>query len=140
MREEREIIGYIVSQRRVSSSLQEEGDGGFVTSTGGIMERSVATLQIEEGMAIRGGRRGRGDLIPYIYFRSSLQEEGDGGIITLPGGHVKRSPAILQKEEMRERDGNQRRDERDKRHYPGDLSPLLSLGGGRRWHLHHTWR
>jgi CubicO group peptidase (beta-lactamase class C family) len=66
MREEREIIGYIVSQRRVSSSLQEEGDGGIMTSTGGMMERS---------------------------------------------------PAILQREEMRGRDGNQRREGRDSRHY-----------------------
>jgi hypothetical protein len=48
MREEREIIGYLVFQRRVSSSLQEEGDGGILTIPRGKMERSVAMLQREE--------------------------------------------------------------------------------------------
>jgi hypothetical protein len=89
MREESEIIGYHVSQRRVSSSLQEEGDDG---------------------------------------------------IMTMKGSSVKRSPAILQREEMRGRDGNQRREGRDRRHYPLYLSPLLCLGGGRRWHYDLYWK
>jgi hypothetical protein len=89
MREEREIIGYHVSQRRVSSSLQEEGDDG---------------------------------------------------IMTIQGSNVKRSHAHLQREEMRGRDDNQRREGRNRRHYSLNLTPLLSPGGGRRWHHDLSWR
>jgi hypothetical protein len=125
MREEREIIGYIVSQRRVSSSLQEEGDGGILTPPGGKMERSPAILQREEMRGRDSNQRregGIGDIILYIYFRSSLQEEGDGGIMTFTGSNVERSPAILQREEMRGRDGNQRREGRGiRRPSPLDL-------------------
>jgi hypothetical protein len=60
MREEREIIGYIVFQRRVRSSLQEEGDGGILTIPGSKMERSVATLQREKMRGRDGNQRREG--------------------------------------------------------------------------------
>jgi hypothetical protein len=93
MREERQIIGYLVFQRRVRPL------------TGVKENRSPVNLQREEmrgRLAIRGGRGGIGDIIFQIYMSFSLQEEGDNSILTIPGDNVKRSVAILQSNERRE--------------------------------------